>query len=404
MSPRGSPIIASTNSGFSRARAAFGEPSAPTVCVSGAGWEAIACAVSMFLRPTRTLRVHESESAAHGVAHIPAASVSDVPACVRPVLAAVAFRPPDAFASPAVAVGHIARAAPSSVGLPRANVALARSLSAPIGVGHIDTSRGRLAVQNPSAGTPLPSRAVGVAQSAASLTRSGLRRARSLGQSPRCDARGVGHICASFASIGRFVCAASLPVCVRVVTPASGVGQKGASVGSTIDGVNLPEEAEHPLAPVRRANVAGGTEHRRLQSVAHSDQRLSEPPDPAKSNEIWNILDEDQGRLALADDAREVPDEVSRVVASGASSCAGVGLTRDAASDEIHDSTPRASVEGGNVRPERRRSHGTRFHRCNQVRGGECFPLHVADRASRHSGEVEASLESAISGADAEGT
>lgn len=324
MSPGGTPIKASTKQGFSdsfsRRRTACIEPSAPPVGIVGSGGEAHRGA----WRPSNPFVGTASEgsdpsfqSRAVGVAHIAVASVSDVPACVLPVLAAVALRPPDAFASPAVAVG--------------------------------DNS-------------------------------------------------------ASFASIGRFVRAASFPVCVRVVAPASGVGQNGASVGSSTDGVSLPEETEHPLAPVRRANVAGGTEHRRLQSVAHSDQRLSESPNPPKSNEIWDILDEDQGRLALADDARQVADEVSRVVSGGASSSARIGLTGDSASDEIHNSTPRASVEGGNVRPDRRRSHGSRFHRRDQVCGGECFPLHVAHGASRLAGEVQPSLESGVSGADAEGT
>jgi hypothetical protein len=108
-----------------------------------------------------------------------AASVSDVPVCVRAsALAAVAFRPPLAFESPAVGVGQISRvaftaaevsmsvpslcawfgppfepscavgvghvfAAPVSVRLPRANVPLARPLSAAHGVGQSATASSR---------------------------------------------------------------------------------------------------------------------------------------------------------------------------------------------------------------------------------------------------------------------
>ena len=283
------------------------------------------------------------------------------------------------------------------------------------------------------------SRAVGVAHCAASLTMLGDRRARSLGQSPRSeslalgvgqsriasvsdvpacvlpvlaavavrppDAReppavAVGHIVASFASNGRetppqvFVC---------VDTPASGVGQKGASVGSPIEGVSRREQAKDPLPPMRRASVACGTEHRVRHPVTHSRQRLSESSQSPKSNEVWDILDEDQGRAGLADDAGEVPDEVAGVVTSTASSRDAVGLTRDAGSDEIQAATPREAVEGGKVRPDRRLSHDTRFHRPDQVGDGENFPLDVQDDARVVAGEGDSEGDAVVSGTKAGG-
>ncbi len=114
-----------------------------------------------------------------------AASVRLVPVCVDgfPSLAAVAFRPPLALASPAVGVGQVF-AAPVSVGLPRANVPLARPLSAAHGVSHIAaSSRFRLPFENRSRASdsfgidaPLcgsPFLAIGVGQRVATVVRLG---------------------------------------------------------------------------------------------------------------------------------------------------------------------------------------------------------------------------------------
>lgn len=76
-------------------------------------------------------------------------------------------------------------------------------------------------------------------------------------------------------------------------------------------------------------------------------------------------------------------------------------LTRIAASDEIHDSTPRSAVEGSHIIPHRTGSHVTLLHRLAQIREAEGFPLHHADDASCWICQLDAEIKPADSGAEA---
>lgn len=73
-----------------------------------------------------------------------------------------------------------------------------------------------------------------------------------------------------------------------------------------------------------------------------------------------------------------------------------VGLARQARNDCIHDSAPRASVEGGEVRPDRRVIQAPGRHKRDQLACGIGFPLDVANRAS-----IESCSESKIVHSDA---
>lgn len=90
---------------------------------------------------------------------------------------------------------------------------------------------------------------------------------------------------------------------------------------------------------------------------------------------------------------------------SGSGAVAGdaVVLARIAGSEEMNAATPRSSVEGGKVGPDRRVIQPPRVHRRDQARGGSGFPLDVADAADSLSpmveGEGDAELESADAGA-----
>jgi hypothetical protein len=77
-------------------------------------------------------------------------------------------------------------------------------------------------------------------------------------------------------------------------------------------------------------------------------------------------------------------------------------LARDSAKDEIHDATPGPASEGGDIRPHRRVSQETLQHRFDQMGGGECFPLHDADRASAWDCQFDSEVETSASGAEAD--
>ena len=113
----------------------------------------------------------------------------------------------------------------------------------------------------------------------------------------------------------------------------------------------------------------------------------------------WDVLEEDQRRGDLVDDPSDVRPEVARVGFSGAVAGDGERLARVARRDEIHDSAPRAAVEGREIVPDRRAIQGRVFHPGHEDGRGEGFPLDVAHTAVAVSeSELEPELESADSG------
>jgi hypothetical protein len=91
-------------------------------------------------------------------------------------------------------------------------------------------------------------------------------------------------------------------------------------------------------------------------------------------------------------------------IVSGAEPLAGdaVALARVARSDEINDATPRSSVEGSCIRPDRSRMQPPRLHARDQACGGCGFPLHVHDTARSGFGNSDAKFKSADAGAEGE--
>ena len=107
-------------------------------------------------------------------------------------------------------------------------------------------------------------------------------------------ARGVGH---SRSSSVRF------PPLERVPEQARGVGQ----VVSLADG-----EDEQPLSPMGRADFRRREEACR-KAVAHADQSAGDFGE-AEAEVMGDILEEDERRLDLVDDAGDMRPEVARVV------------------------------------------------------------------------------------------
>jgi len=164
---------------------------------------------------------------------------------------------------------------------------------------------------------------------------------------------------------------------------------------------------KEPLATVRRADFLRCPQCRR-SSVAHC-LKLSDDLAASERQMTGDVLEEAECGLALSKNASDVWPEVSRVVCSGACSGQAKRLTGVASNDAIHDSTPRASIEGSEVRPDRRRSQATLLHLRCQSGDGERFPLHHNDRASTSQSSaarafVEPEVKPAGSTAQAEGT
>jgi hypothetical protein len=120
----------------------------------------------------------------------------------------------------------------------------------------------------------------------------------------------------------------------------------------------------------------------------------------SESKVSCDVLEETSGRLYLVNNAFDGRPEMPRVIDAKALPSGAERLARVAANDEIHDSTPRAAVEGSAIRPNRRRVQCTFFHARSQLLDRVCFVFNAADRASISERQMDAEIESSGSGAE----
>ena len=115
-----------------------------------------------------------------------------------------------------------------------------------------------------------------------------------------------------------------------------------------------------------------------------------------------DIFEEAKRRPDVADDACDVRPEMARVFVAEFSSRDTEGLARIAAMDDIHASTPRFAVEGGNIVPDRRAIQGLVFHPCHKSGRRIGVPLDVTDSSIGGDGDVEAEIEATCARAEGE--
>jgi hypothetical protein len=150
---------------------------------------------------------------------------------------------------------------------------------------------------------------------------------------------------------------------------------------------------------VRRADVRCLDEDR-LNPVASAFKVGPDSSEVSIPNESAHVFDEDPGRLALSDDPERIGPEVPGIVCSASLASDAPRLTRDAASDAIHDSTPRLAVEGSEIRPNRCRVKASVFHPRSQLEASRGFVFHPTDGASRFARQMDAEIESSGSRAE----
>lgn len=158
-------------------------------------------------------------------------------------------------------------------------------------------------------------------------------------------------------------------------------------------------EHKDPLAAMARTNLVRAEEPR----LNRKTQPVKVSPDtgkPAGCDHAAHVFDECTPRACLDEDAPEGGPEVALVFSSQPLSGKGMRLAWNSANDAIHVSSKATSREGSGIAPHRRLSHGTFFHRRNQMGAGEGFPLHVSDRASAWHCQLKAKVEPATSGAN----
>lgn len=145
----------------------------------------------------------------------------------------------------------------------------------------------------------------------------------------------------------------------------------------------------------------GRAKYSAFNAVAHSLQCWDE------SGELpvgvpRDVLAPETERPALIDDAENLIDEEPIVEYPKTLSGDAVSLAGITGSDAMNSATPRSSVEGGKVRPDRRRIQVSRFHATNQRRSCCGFPLHVSDCTRSGHGEFDSKSETACPGAELE--
>jgi len=147
---------------------------------------------------------------------------------------------------------------------------------------------------------------------------------------------------------------------------------------------------------MRGANI-GRSEHTPLRiepEVGQVPEYCVEP----EPNMPMDILQEDEARSRIANDSGDVRPEVPLVIRSPSLPCDAERLARVARRDEIHDSTPRATVEGGEVTVDRSGLELMIFHAPGEYGGGKRFPLHMTDGPVSGHDSLEGEVEAGNSG------
>ena len=180
--------------------------------------------------------------------------------------------------------------------------------------------------------------------------------------------------------------------------PLDRVPEQARGVGQLVPFTNGKDE--QPFALVGRADFRRREEACR-KLVAHADQSAGDFGE-AEAEMMGDILEEDEGRFDLADDAGDMRPEVSRIVRTPALARNREWLARIARSDDVHRAAPWAAVERGNVVPDNSLIQGRVFHPRHESGCGVGFPFDMAHSTISGDGDGEAEVEPASAGAKGE--
>jgi hypothetical protein len=221
---------------------------------------------------------------------------------------------------------------------------------------------------------------------------------------------GVGHIRTWF---GKFVLSylspfVSLAVSVDHIDDTAGrcgpllsisAGDAWPRYGSSAIGVGQQPE---PFASVGCANGDRG-EQTPFRIEPEVGKVGADVRKPSGSNNVGDVLQQDESRSHVSDDPACHRPEVSVIVKSLALTGSGERLAWEAGSDDVHATSERCRVERVEVIPDRSLIQGLVFHPRHEYGRCVAVPLNVSHGAGGDSGESEGEFESAVSGAEVEG-
>lgn len=139
-------------------------------------------------------------------------------------------------------------------------------------------------------------------------------------------------------------------------------------------------------------------EEARQHAVTHAS-KVSGDFGKSQPKVVGNVFEEDEPGVDLVDDPGDVGPEMAWVLRAEPVTGGAKGLARVARSDDIHESTPRATVEGFNIIPDRRLIQGLVFHPGHESGRGIGFPLDETNGAITGLGDLDTEFEAASPGA-----
>jgi hypothetical protein len=177
----------------------------------------------------------------------------------------------------------------------------------------------------------------------------------------------------------------------RLPEQARGVGQR----------VPLPVgQHEEPLALVGRADLRRREQARR-KPVAQADQSSGDLGE-SEAEMMGDVLKQDEGRFAFPDDAGDMRPEVAWVFVAPPSAGDRERRARISRCDNVHRTTPRAAIEGGNVVPDRCRRQGRVVHPRHEDGRSVGVPLDITHSPVSGQGDMEPEVETSGTGAQGE--
>ena len=207
---------------------------------------------------------------------------------------------------------------------------------------------------------------------------------------------GVGFVCLFSLALARGV-GQSRSISVRF-PPLDRVPEQARGVGQFV--VLADGEYEQALPFVRRTDFRRRKEACR-KAVAHADQSAGDFGE-AEAEMMGDILEEDEGRLDLSDDAGDMRPEVAWVVRAPAFARDGERLARISRSNDVHRAAPRTAIEGSNVVPDRRAIQGRVFHPRHESGRGVGFPFDMAHSSISGDGDGKPKVDAACAGTKGE--
>jgi len=117
---------------------------------------------------------------------------------------------------------------------------------------------------------------------------------------------------------------------------------------------------------------------------------------------MGDILEEDEGRFDLSDNAGDMWPEVAWVFGAEPLARDRKWLARIPGTDDIHAAAPRSAVESGNVVPYNRLIQGRVFHPRHESGCGVGFPFDIAHSTIAGDGDGEPEVEPASAGTEGE--